>query len=144
MFNRVLNAPLVLPGSSHQCYIKTFKRDFKRIFCPLQNETSDHCSCRYWFARRKSRHLSKPSPSFEKSWIWCIKVAIQIQTLWKVRQILTLIGGEWIIGDKETDFHNIRSYFAGKQIYFGMVSRTTINETWRKSHRNTCSSKACQ
>ena len=54
---------------------------------------------------------------------------------------MTLIGGEWTIHDKETDFHNIRSYFAVNQICFGVVSRTTLSETWRKSHRNTCSNK---
>ena len=33
-----------------------------------------------------------------------------------------------VVHDKETDFHNIRSYFAGNQICFGMVSRITQSE----------------
>ena len=61
---------------------------------------------------------------------------------------MALIGVGWITDDGETDVNNIGNYFAGKQICFGMVSRTilseTITETWQKFDRNTHNSKTWQ
>ena len=42
---------------------------------------------------------------------------------------MALIGVGWITDDGETDVNNIGNYFAGKQICFGMVSRTILSET---------------